>query len=213
MIKKLLSTPDTFATPIVLYLFERNGMDIFNWEPETVSDYLVSIEPQVSPRLIERVNAALGLFTSDLFWQDPVVFAAVCRSLSRRRFTVSREPSLLDITWGVTESGMLTRDPESGMPMSEFSESVKAYVMYLFKTQAVYSMPDSFKDYFQDIPFNLAIDDPEIAMARQQESDDDAMDLETQAAGMMTTMLKQIKASGVKLIDSAANDIDSLLSA
>ena len=213
MIKKLLSTPDTFATPIVLYLFERNGMDIFNWEPETVSDYLAGIEPRVSPRLIERVNAALGLFTSDLFWQDPVVFAAVCRSLSRRKFTVSREPSLLDITWGVTEAGMLTRDPESGMPMSEFSESVKAYVMYLFKTQAVYSLPDSLKDYFQDIPFNLTIDDPEIAMARQQESDDDALDLETQAAGMMTTMLKQIKASGVKLIDSAANDIDSLLSA
>lgn len=209
MIKELLRSDKTFATPIVLFLFQDLGDDALNFEPETIGDRLREIEKETPQPLVDRVNAALGLYTSDLFWNDPIVFGTVCRALDRRKFPMSGEPSVGDICWGVTEATLLTND--SDVPPDRFNESIIKYVKYTLKLNAIYSMPKALQDGFGDIPFNFAVDDPAIAEARQSEFDKDAEKLDAVVSSKLYELLTQIKMSGVKLTKSAEFDVDKLL--
>ena len=212
MIKELLKSKGTFATPVVLFLFQELGSDALTFEPETIADKLRMVEASVDQSLIDRVNAALGLFTTDLFWNDPIVFGAVCRSLNRRRFATSAEPSIGDICWGVTEANLLTTDVVDGEAKDAFNESIIKYVKYTLKLNALYSTPKSLQADFGEVPYNFVIDDPAIAEARQTEFDAAAARIDALVADKMYLLLHQIKHSGVKLTDSATKDVDQLLS-
>lgn len=211
MIRALLKSEDTFATPVVLYLVSELGMDALTFEPETIGEKLKAIEPDVHPALIDRVNAALGLYASDLFWTDPIVFGVVCRSLNRHRFPAGDEPDLGDLAWGVTEAGLLTRDVIDDEPMDQFSQSIIAYVKYTFKLNAVYTMPKALSDSFGRIEHILAVDDPAIAEARQSESDTAASEIDALVADKMYTLLLQVKRISSVLSEDAAKEVDQLL--
>lgn len=211
MIKELLKSKETFATPVVLFLFQDLGMDALNFEPETIGDRLRMIEPDVDQALVDRVNAALGLYTSNLFWTDPITFGMVCRSLNRRKFALAAEPTIGDICWGVSEAQLLTNDVVDEDAPFAFNESIIKYVKYTLKINAVYSMPSALKQYFGDLPYNFVIDDPAIAEARQQEFDAASAKIDALVANKMYTLLEQIKRSGVKLSPNAEKDVDQLL--
>lgn len=211
MIRELLKSKHTFATPIVLFLFHDLGMNALNFEPETIGDRLRSIEPGIDRALIDRVNAALGLYTSDLFWTDPVTFGVVCRSLNKHKFALTSEPSIDDICWGVSEAHLLTNDTIDGAQGFVFNESIIKYVKYTLKLNAIYTAPSSIKQYFGDVSYNFVVDDPAIAEARQQEFDSVAAKLDSVVANKMYTLLTQIKQSGVPLSLTAEQDIDQLL--
>lgn len=211
MIKELLKSRETFATPVVLFLFQDLGSDALTLEPETIGDRLRMIEPSVDQSLIDRVNAALGLFNTDLFWNDPVTFGVVCRALNRRKFALASEPTIGDICWGVTEANLLTNDVVDDVAKDVFNESIIKYVKYTLKLNAVYSMPKSLKSDFGELPYTFVIDDPAIAEARQSEFDSDAAKIDAVVSDKMYMLLSQIKRSGVKLTDSASRDVDQLL--
>lgn len=210
MIKELLKSKKTFATPVVLYLFDALGMDALNFEAETIAEYIKSIEPKTPRELIDRTNAALGLFNSDLFWNDPITFGIVCRSLNRNRFPMGSEPSIGDMAWGVSEATLLTGDVKGEDISDKFSESIAKYIRYCFKINAVYSLPKSLDD-FGPIPFTLNIDDAEMAKARQYESDQAAAGIDLLVTRKMLELFLQIKRSGVKLDESASKEIDKLI--
>lgn len=209
MIKELLRDDDTLATPIILYLVDNLGIDALEYEPETIAEYLTRIEPKTSRRLLDRVNAGLGLFTSDLFWTDPIIFGVVCRALNRKSANTGSEPELDDIVWGVHEAQLLLGDPEE--TTARFSDSIVAFVHYMFKLNGVYSMPKSLIDWFGDVPFNLPIDDPTIAEARQAESDEFAAELDAAASQKMMNCLKQISVAGIDIIPEARSELDQII--
>jgi hypothetical protein len=211
MIRELLKDSKTFATPIILFLIQDLGDAALTYEPETIADRLRMIEPEVEQEVIDRTNAALGLFTSNLFWTDPVIFGVVCRSLNRRKFPLSGEPTIGDICWGVTEAGLLTTDTVDKAAPEVFSESIIKYVMYTLKNNGLYSSPSALKASFGEVPFTYVVDDPAIAEARQTEFDEAAAELDALVSKKMHQLLLQIKKSGVKLSDSASRDVDELL--
>lgn len=211
MIKELLRDKNTFATPVVLYLFQDLGNDALTFEPETIGDRMRMIEPKTPQALIDRVNAALGLYNSDLFWTDPVIFGIVCRSLNRRKYPGADEPTIGDICWGVTEATLLTNDSDTETPSNIFSDSIIKYVKYSLKLNAIYTTPKSLQSDFGDMSFEYVVDDPAIAEARQHEFDADADKIDAIVARKLHQLLLQIKRSGVKLTNSASDDVDKLL--
>ena len=211
MIRELLRSKDTFATPIVLFLISDLGYTALEFEPETIADRLREIEPDVDESLIERVNAALGLYTSNLFWTDPITFGIVCRALNRAKFPAGDEPSVGDIAWGVTEAALLTRDVIDEEPEDRFDESIIKYVKYSLKLIGMYSTPQSLIDYFGEISSVLSVDDPAIAEARQTESDDMAEKVDVVVATKMKNLLLQIKSLGIQLSHIAEHDLEVLL--
>ena len=210
MIKELLKSKSTFATPIVLYLFENLGMDALNFEAETVEEYLKQVEPKTPKALIDRTNAALGLFNSDLFWNDPVTFGIVCRALNRNKFPMGEEPTLGDIAWGVNEASLLTSDVKGEDLADKFSDSIITYVRHAFKINAVYSLPKSLSD-FGPIRYTPVLDDPEMAMARQQESEQAAASMDLLVTRKTLELFLQVKNSGVKLDPEAAKELDMVI--
>ena len=210
MIKELLKSKSTFATPIVLYLFDALGMDALTFESETIAEYLKQIEPSTPQALIDRTNAALGLFNSDLFWNDPVTFGIVCRSLNRNKFPMGEEPSMGDMAWGVSEATLLCGDVNGEDVADKFSESIVKYVRFTFKNNAVYSLPKSLDD-FGPIPYTLSINDPEMAAARQFESDQSAASIDLLVTKKMLELFLQIKKSQVRLDAEAEKEIDTLI--
>lgn len=210
MIKELLKSKSTFATPVVLYLFDQLGTDAIEFEAETIGEYLKQIEPNTPRELIDRTNAALGLFNSDLFWNDPVTFGIVCRSLNRNKFPLKDEPTIGDMAWGVSEVTLLTGDVLEEEIADKFSENIVKYVIFTFKNNAVYSLPKSLDD-FGPIPYTLNINDPEMAQARQHESDQAAAGIDLLVTKKMLELFLQIKQSGVKLDQQATKEIDTLI--
>ena len=209
MIKQLLQSKKTFATPVILYLFSRFGEDIITYEFDTIAECLRSIETKTPNALIDRVNAGLGLFNSDLFWVNPVTFSMVCRALNRNPFPANSEPSLGDITWGVTEASLLfsgATDEES----SQFSPSIQAFVKYLFKLNGVFTLPESLSG-MGEVAMDLKIADAQIAIARQKESDQAAARLEIFAAKQTAELFKQIKLLNLPLLESAKKELDGII--
>lgn len=211
MIRELLKDKNVFATPIVLFLISDLGNDALVFEPETIADRLREIEPGVSASVIERVNAALGLYTSNLFWEDPVIFGVVCRALNRATFPTADEPSIGDIAWGVTEAGLLTKDVIDEDPTDSFSTAIIKYVKYTLKINGMYTAPTALEDGFGDVSNTLTIDDPGITEARQTEADSAAAAVDAMVASKMRELLLQIKRAGIKLSETAERDLNILL--
>lgn len=211
MIKELLRDRNTFATPIVLFLISDLGSDALTFEPETIAERLRQIEPKTHRYVIDRVNAALGLYTSDLFWNDPVIFGVVCRALNREPFPTADEPSIGDMAWGVTEASLLTRDVVDDDPSDAFSESIIKYVRYTLKLNGLYTTPTALSDAVGDVSSILAIDDAAIAEARQTESDSSAAAIDNAVSSKMRDLLIQIKRAGIQLSESAERELNTLL--
>jgi hypothetical protein len=186
-----LSNPNNFATPVVLYLVSELGSDVFGFEPETVNEFLQSRNKDIPRKVLDRTNAALGLFTSDLFWTDPVSFGVVCRSLNRRSRPFAAAPELSDISWGVTEASLLFIGSDEDEIRSKFSESVTDYVKYELSLLGIHTMPDCLQEFGQ-ITRNNPILDPAQDLAVLAESQKRAAGIDAMVSSKTTEMMSQI---------------------
>lgn len=209
MIRALLADNKVFATPVVLYLVSKFGDEALSFEYETIEEYLKSLQPKTPKAVINRVNAALGLFSSDLFWVNPISFSSVCRTLNRHKFPMADEPSPGDLTWGVTEAKLLYEGAGTEGSV-RFSDSVQSLVSYLFSINGLFSLPEALSD-MGEVSLQLNIADAEMAYARQQESDRAAAKLDIFAAKQTAELFNQIKALKLPLQPSAEKEMDNIL--
>lgn len=209
MIYQLLESNKTFASPIILWLVDQYGADALSFEPETIAEALYGVNPNTRRDIVDRVNAGLGLISSDLFWTDPFVFGTVCRSLSRHKFPTANAPSVLDLAWGVTEATMLMLDDSNGTKDS-FSPSVKTFIQITAKSDGVLTLPSALSDITK-LSSEFRIDDPEIYAARQQEADATAADIDATVANMTLELFGQIKELRMKITAEAAKELDDIL--
>lgn len=202
--KSILADKAAFATPLLLYAYSKLGDDIFDAEPETIEQALKGHGTAVLKRNLDKINAALGLLTTNLFWQDPITFAVTCRTLNRCARVDAAPPDIEDVVWAVTEAQLITGEKE------EFSESIKAYVEHLMKLAGVtteipslsFAKPARPTGHYDDADQQLA-----TFSASQQRVDT----LEDEVSTKMVTMLKQIKDLHIDISKEAAADIESLL--
>ena len=207
MIKSLLQSEDTFATPVLLYLVSVLGESVVTYEPESIAEYLKSIEPAVSRGLIDRVIAATGLFTSNAYWYDPATFNIVSRALNRKPFPTAKAADLDDMAWGVAESSLLM----SGEDVTDnFSEYIVRYIKYFMKSSGMYTLPSNL-EFVGSIPFTPAIDDDSHAMTVQNASDVEAAGIDLQVNKQMLELLNQVKSLRLPLRKEAATELDDLI--
>lgn len=206
MIRNLLESNATFATPIILYMVNDIGVDALQYEPETIKEYLQGINPSVRNDVVDRVVAASGLYTSNLFWYDPVCFATVCRALNRASKPLAVSADIDDIAWGVTESSILfTGESE------KFSESIRKYIAYTLKSDGIYTTPTSLL-FIGKIPYTPAIDDAEMVMNIQEHSDSAASAIDTEVDSKILQLFNQIKLLKLPMTKEANSGINNILS-
>lgn len=208
--KPLLTDINTFATPLLIFTVDNLGMDAFEYEPDTIEDFLKSHNPNIHRSLVDRTNAALGLFSSNLFWQDPITFGIVCRTLNRKTRPEASEPDLEDIAWGMTEASLIINDPTGEQAKEKFSVSVLRYAQYLMKINGVYDKTQS----MPDVPapeFNSSIQDSAQLMSIQQRSDDMRAVLDYKTFNKMSILLRQIRDNKLTLSEQAGKELESLI--
>ena len=203
--KTILADKQAFATPLLLLAYQTIDEQIFDLEPETIGQILKEIDPKTLNRNINKVNAALSLLQSNLFWQDPITFGFTCRTLNRCPRISGAEPNLDDIMWGITEARLITGDNDE-----PFSESIKAYVEFLLKKDSIVTEVPTLN--FVDVPpMNNVYDDPEQQLSVLNSSKQRVNEMEQEVGTKMITMLKQIKDLHMDISKEASNDLESLL--
>ena len=207
MIKDLLRSDKTFATPIVLYLVSVLGEDVIGFEPESIAEYLKKIEPTVSKSLIDRVVAATGLFTSNAFWYDPATFSIISRALNRRPFPAAKPAELEDMAWGVSEASLLLSGEDVG---DNFSEYIIRYLQYFMKSEGIFTAPTSLS-FIGHIPFTPAVDDDSYTANIQAESDNVAAKIDIQVNMQMLELLNQLKSLRLPMRKEATAELDELI--
>lgn len=207
MIKELLRSPNTFATPVLLYLVSVLGDDVITYEPETISEYLRKVEPGTSRALIDRVVAATGLFTSNAFWYDPATFSIISRSLNRKPFPTSMPADLEDMAWGVSEAALITSGEDTS---DNFSEYIIRYIKYYLTHNGIYTAPSSLT-FVGSIPFTPALDDDSSTMTIQEASDREAVVVDVKINRQMLELLQQLKSLRLPLRRDAVTDLDELI--
>lgn len=205
---QLLAEKTAFATPLLLYAYNLIGDDIFEIEPETIEQILKQQNHKTLQRNVDKINAALGLLTTNLFWQDPITFAVTCRTLNRKARVNAAPPDIEDVLWGITEARLIVGSPnEENEP---FSDSIQAYIQQLLKMAGIVTEVPTL-DFIEPQKEPNVYDDAEQSLAAYDSSRERVDDLEQGLSTKMATMLKQIKDLHIKLSEDAAKDLEHIL--
>jgi hypothetical protein len=198
----ILQEPTTFATSALLLLIDKFDMEVLEWDPVTISMEVAStygFEP--SQGLLDRINAASVLYTSNLFHISLETFAAVCNSLNFG--TVTSElflpADLDDVLWGVTEARVLLGDTYDETP---FSHNIARYVGSLLIDEGVRRPPSmlSFAEYPEDQQAEETglEDDPDAFSLYWKTQDEERNSLERINNAKLVALMQQITALPLK---------------
>ena len=211
MAVNILFNDDAFATPVVLYLVDRLGMNVFEYEPETIEEYIRKVNPNVKESVITRAQAAIGLYTSNLFWQDPITFGVICRALNRKNKPEAGVPTINDIAWGMAEADLLlgSNTEEDDIPDS-FSVSIDKYVKYLLRESGIYDTPDSMTG-ISSPDIHTKFDDPEQLRSIQERSDQSKAIVDLKVSEKMTELLNQVAALDIAFSAKAREELNELM--
>jgi len=120
----------TYTTPVMAIMTDKFGTEFVEWDPLTVNMEIKSafgIEP--SEILQDKIQAASGLLTTNLFYLSLEAFSAICNTLNLgvTASEIFLPADLEDSLWGITEAKLL-----SGPEMeTDFSHNIARYVGFL----------------------------------------------------------------------------------
>lgn len=131
----IFEDPKAFATPLLIQAFDIYGIELFDMEENVLVADLYKRYPKTNRTIINRLFAAIGLYTSDLFFQDPITFGQTCRAFNRHKYLYADEPSIKDICWGISEATLITStDNES---MDKFGEGIVKYIKHMLNYNGI----------------------------------------------------------------------------
>lgn len=208
---QLLTEPTTFASPLVLALVAEHGPDVVVYEPETIRECLRKHNPKVSESLVVRVNAALGLFTSNAFWKDPATFNIVSRALNRAARPMAAPADIEDMAWGVTEAGFLLMDSADEQSTANvIGPAVAKYVTVALNREGMYTVPDALS-FAQPVRPAGIVDIPEQTLSLQQRADEEAIQINNMVNEQMSMVLQQINDARIPLQKEAQAQLNAAL--
>lgn len=211
----ILNNKGAFATPLLIYAYDIVGYELLDYDTETVREFLLSRNPNIHRTLVDRLNAAIGLLNSNMFWVDPVTFGLVCRTLNRNSHIASDAPDLYDISWGVTEANLIMGSPDEDDQKNgdlAYSSAVKRYIQHLLKIEGIYKAPDSL-DFITPIAPANTIDDPQQVLSVQERSDSDVAAIDYSVYVKTIECLTQIKQLDVDLSKEASDELNRIIDA
>jgi len=201
-VQEWLQDPELFTTCAMGLVFDKFGTEVLKWDPATI---VLEIERtfniEVDHRLMDKVNAGITLFDSNLFFISPEVFSPVCNILNFGAMLggMSIPASLDDILWGCTEARILLGDI---YVKESFGHGPARYTGALLASAGIQQPPPilSFAElpetYIEDIEYT---EDDLLEMVRKQDADLEEMEREN--VKRMYRMLDQLTKLPIKMDD------------
>ena len=198
-----------FATPLLIQAFDIYGMDLFTMDEDVLTDNLQKRFPQTTNTLIDRLFAGIGLYSSNLFFQDPIVFGQTCRVFNRHKYINANEPSLQDICWGISEAQLIL-SPETEQDFDNFSEAVKKYIQFELKYNGIVTEVPSLS-FIELEERSSDIYDPIINAGELENSTNIVNSLEQYIQTNMIQCLQQVSELPIDMADEAKQQLSSIL--
>jgi hypothetical protein len=198
-----------FATPLLIQGFESYGMDIFELDEDVFRDDLKKRFPKTTDTIIDRFFAGIGLYTSNMFFQDPIVFGQTCRVFNRHKYVNANEPSLNDICWGITEATLIL-SPTTDQNIEPFSEAINKYIQYELQYHGVITEIPSLP-MIKPLIDTTDIIDPVMDAGRLENSANIVNGIEQMIQTNMIQCLNQIAGLPVDMAQEAKKQLSVIL--
>lgn len=143
VVRRLLGSPDTYATTLLVWALDTFGPELLEWHPTTIK---MEVEAAAGVRLpkgnLDKLLAAVVILTTDLFFKDAARFVQLANVLAGDDFEPDEfEPAdAVECAWAVTEALLLV-PPDDADPET-FSDEVRLYVGHVLKEEGFVRPPD-----------------------------------------------------------------------
>lgn len=197
--RRMLRSPDSFATPLLVLCIDRLGWEMLNddgspWAPETIR-YEVQSEFQVRlpDRNLDKIMAAISVLTSDDFFQNLPKFIMICNVLAGDTF----DPSVFDpatcaeMAWAITEA-LLLEPVDNDEP---FAEDIRRYVGFMLTEEGFGSPPDVLRIAMRDggDPLSVWSDEPDLYQAAYEIQREKTTDIQTMLQSNLVELVHQLE--------------------
>ena len=139
-ITKIFQDESSFGTALFLGAVGLHGPEMFQWSPEgilSITEQELGIK--IPQGCFDRLMGAITIYTTDMFWQDLPSFCAISNVMAGAPLAEDFDPpSVLEMTWTVTESGLLALDHGE---KHEFSNEIKYYIMASCQEEGILTPP------------------------------------------------------------------------
>ena len=206
----IFENPKAFATPLLLQAFDIYGMELFTLDENVLVDDLKKRFPGTTDTIINRMMAGVGLYSSNLFFQDPIVFGQTCRAFNRHKYLYADAPDMKDICWGVAEASLIV-SPEDDKNVDTFSEAVIKYIKYMAKYQGIITNIPSLPFINLEDTNTSSVYDPVMDAGALQTSVDNVSELEQYVQTNMVQCLNQISGLSIDMAKEAKTQLSSIL--
>lgn len=214
-IKQTIEDRESFATTLLVAVFDRYGPEALAWTPETIRMELWDdFRARIPPTNLDRLLVAANIVTSDDFYRRVSRFVAFCNVLSGSPLIPGEfDPAdSWECAWGITEA-MLLSPPEDEEP---FSPEIRAYIGKVLDEEGIYTPPDVLKIAIRDTPsglpdFSSFGNDPALFSAAFAHQEAKSREIESMLRSNLAELLRQV--SSLPLLHGNADRILSSLRA
>lgn len=143
-VRKVLTSPDTYGTTVLTLVIDRYGDECLGWAPETLRLQLADdfgVAPL--PVVLDRLNAAIAVVSTDFFYTDVVRFIHLCNVLSGDEFTPGEfnPADVGECAWGMAEA-LLLNPPGAQAGPETFDPEIRAYLRETLRAEGFLRAPD-----------------------------------------------------------------------
>lgn len=148
---KKLEDETLFGTTALILVLKHFGIDVLNWDPETIKLELKDLKVNINYKVFNRLMAAIGIVATDFYWRDLDSFVITCNALlSGSNSTLFEDPATVyEMAWSLIESNVLVKD------QNIFDGKIKQYMIERLKFEGFLRPPKIFS--ITGIPMSLEI--------------------------------------------------------
>jgi len=186
---ELFSEKNTFASVLLAAAVKAYGIDILQWDPETIYTELKDEVENLSDENYNKFMAAVELVTTDKFYYSLPAFIRLCNVLYSGTYNADTwDPAdMLEICWGILEGKLI-------WPEDSFSEQILGYIKERLKYEGFMLKPKALMleiDTSDLIPIDET-DDPELFKAMYQRAKEKADALDSLVVMRFSELIDQL---------------------
>ena len=130
-VSEVFHNPEAYATELLAIVVSNFSTEAFEWDPQTLSDEVYNQHGMNVPAVnLDKIHGLITALTTDMFYQDPVVFWQSTLAFSNEPAdfqTLGEPPTAEQCAWAVAEVG-LNDPPEKDQQQPQFSGEVATLV-------------------------------------------------------------------------------------
>jgi len=190
----------TFATILVSILLKAYGVDVLEWENNTIEltvkeDFGVDMPRKV----FDKMMALLTVLNTDIAYREVSVFDHVVHALCGQGAGIEHgPPPVLDIAWAVTEIEIADPAPVGIDPKRRWSDNIKAYVRVALDDEGMAIAPKTL-NFVKDKPAPTTDSDALTVASSWQGKQDMADEVDGHVEELVNVMVAQLATIGIAL--------------